>query len=154
MVFLPLTGKYSNFGNKIRKSLDLSILNFGSNDIKLIYVDTGEDFEQNVIKSLFDKLKPKFIISPFTREQLLKIKPLAKKDNLPILTFSNDIAMIENNVWSLGFSPEEQVESVISCALIHGYKRFGIIAPDNLYGKIITKQTIDLISADQKAHMI
>ena len=46
--------------------------------------------------------------------------------------------MVENNVWSLGFSPEEQVESVISCALIHGYKRFGIIAPNNLYGKIIS----------------
>ncbi len=150
IVFLPLTGKYSNFGNKIRKSIDLSILKFGNDAIKIIYFDSGKTVEKEFIINLFDKLKPKFIIGPFTREMLLKIKPLAKKKSLPILTFSNDIAMVENNVWSLGFSPEEQIESVISCALIHGYKKFGIIAPDNLYGKIITRQAINLISVGRK----
>ena len=63
-----------------------------------------------------------------------------------MLTYSNDIAMIENNIWSLGLSPEEQVESVVSCALSHGYKNFGIIAPNNLYGRILTNASIDLIS--------
>ena len=150
IVFLPLTGKYSNFGNKIRKALDLSILNFGQNDLKIIYYDTGKPVDQKKIISLFEKLKPKFVIGPFTREVLLKIKPLAKNNSLPVLTFSNDIAMVENNVWSLGFSPEEQVERVISCALIHGYKKFGIIAPNNLYGKIITSQSRDLINVNKK----
>ena len=150
IVFLPLTGKYSNFGNKIRKSLDLSILNFGNNEIKLIYFDTGKIIDQRLIASLFNELRPKFIIGPFTREVLIKIKPFAKKDNIPILTFSNDIAMVENNVWSLGFSPEEQIQSVISCAIMHGYSKFGIIAPDNLYGKIISREAIDLISISEK----
>ena len=150
IVFLPLTGKYSSFGNKIRKSLDLSILNFGDNKIKLIYFDTGKVVDLELISRLFNVLNPKFIIGPFTREVLLKIKPFAKKDNIPILTFSNDIAMVESNVWSLGFSPEEQVQSVISCALLQGYSKFGIIAPDNLYGKIISRQTIDLISDNKK----
>ena len=58
--------------------------------------------------------------------------------------------MVENNVWSLGFSPEEQIQSVISCALKHGYSKFGIIAPNNLYGKIISRQSTDLISEDKK----
>ena len=82
IVFLPLTGKYSNFGNKIRKSLDLSILNFGNNKIKLIYFDTGKVIDLELISSLFNELNPKFIIGPFTREVLLKIKPFAKKDNI------------------------------------------------------------------------
>ncbi len=150
IVFLPLTGKYSNFGNKIRKSLDLSMLNYGNSQIKLIYFDTGKVIDLELISRLFDVLNPKFIIGPFTREVLLKIKPFAKKDNIPILTFSNDIAMVESNVWSLGFSPEEQVQSVISCALLHGYSKFGIIAPDNLYGKIISGQSVDLISVDKQ----
>ena len=150
IVFLPLTGKYLNFGNKIRKALDLSILNFGNNKIKLIYFDTGKNIDKELLTNLFNKLDPKFIIGPFTREVLLKIKPFAKKNNIPILTFSNDIAMIENNVWSLGFSPEEQIQSVISCAIMHGYSKFGIIAPDNLYGQIISRQSIDLISANKK----
>ena len=150
LVFLPLTEKYSNFGNKIRKALDLSILNFGNNEIKLIYFDTGKIIDKELIASLFNELRPKFIIGPFTREVLIKIKAFAKKDNIPILTFSNDIAMVENNVWSLGFSPEEQIQSVISCAIMHRYSKFGIIAPDNLYGKIISREAIDLISTSKK----
>ena len=150
LVFLPLTGKYSNFGNRIRKSIDLSILNFGNELIKIIYFDTGKKVDEKIINDLFEKLNPRFVIGPFTREVLLKIKPFAKRKSLPILTFSNDIAMVDNNVWSLGFSPEEQVKNVISCALIHGYKKFGIIVPDNLYGKIITTQAIELISTDKQ----
>ena len=150
LVFLPLTGKYSNFGNRIRKSIDLSILNFGNKLIKIIYFDTGKKVDEKIINDLFEKLNPRFVIGPFTREVLLKIKPFAKRKSLPILTFSNDIAMVDNNVWSLGFSPEEQVKNVISCALIHGYKKFGIIVPDNLYGKIITTQAIELISTDKQ----
>ena len=116
---------------------------------KLYILTLAKKIERSVIINLFNTLKPKFIIGPFTREVLLKIKPFAKKKSLPVLTFSNDIAMIENNVWSLGFAPEEQVESVISCALTHGYKRFGLIAPDNLYGKIIVKHATDLISVNK-----
>merc|ERR1711991_209256 len=61
IVFLPLTGKYSSFGNKIRKSLDLSALNYGNSKIKLIYFDTGKVVDLEVISSLFTELNPKFI---------------------------------------------------------------------------------------------
>ncbi len=149
IVFLPLTGQYSKFGDKIRKAIDLSVLQFNHDNKKIIYFDTGDKINDEVIINLFETLRPKFIIGPFKREVLLKIKPLAKKQSLPILTFSNDIAMVENNVWSLGFAPEEQVESVVSCALMHGYKKFGLIAPNNLYGKIIVRHSTDLISVNK-----
>ena len=146
LAFLPLTGSYSNYGVKIRKALDLSVLNFSNDQIKITYFDTAKNFENKVIMKLFNQINPALIIGPFTREMLVNIKPLAKKKSIPILTFSNDIAMVENNIWSLGFSPEEQVESVIKCALIHGYKNFGLVAPDNLYGRVLTNASIDLIS--------
>ena len=146
LAFLPLTGSYSNYGVKIRKALDLSVLNFSNDQIKITYFDTAKKFENRVIIKLFNQINPAFIIGPFRREMLVNIKPLAKKKSIPILTFSNDIAMIENNIWSLGFSPEEQVESVIKCALIHRYRNFGLVAPDNLYGSILTNASADLIS--------
>ncbi len=146
LAFLPLTGFYSNYGIKTRKALDLSILNFGNNKIKIIYFDTGKKINKTTISKLFDNIDPSLILGPFRREILLDIKPIAKSKFIPILTFSNDISLRENNIWSLGFSPEEQVESVISCALSYGYKNFGLVAPDNLYGRIITSASIDLIS--------
>ena len=146
LAFLPLTGPYSNYGVKTRKALDLSILNSANNEIKIIYFDTGKNINDIIISKLLDNINPSLIIGPFRREVLLDIKPIAKSKFIPILTFSNDISLRENNIWSLGFSPEEQVESVISCALSYGYKNFGLVAPDNLYGRILTDASIDLIS--------
>ncbi len=149
LAFLPLTGPYSKYGIKTRKALDLSVLYYGDNEIKIIYIDTGKNIEEKFLRKLFDNINPNFIIGPFRREILLSIKPIAKSKSIPILTFSNDISLRENNIWSLGFSPEEQVESVVSCALRHGFKNFGLVAPDNLYGRILTNTSIDLISGSR-----
>ena len=149
LVFLPLTGNYSNFGVKIRKSIDIAILKFGSNNIRFIYYDTGKGKNEKDLKNLLESISPNLILGPFTREFLLKIKPFSKNNSIPMLTFSNDIAMIENNIWSLGFSPEEQVESVISCALNYGFERFGLIVPNNLYGNIILDTSVELINNDK-----
>ena len=51
LVFLPFTGPYSKFGNKIREGIDLSVLNFGSNEIKTIYFDTGTSFSIEELKN-------------------------------------------------------------------------------------------------------
>ena len=101
------------YGIKIRKALDLSVLNYGDDKIKIIYFDTGKIIDEKIIKKLFNNVNPRIVIGPFRREILLNIKPIAKSKFIPILTFSNDISLIENNIWSLGLSPEEQVESVI-----------------------------------------
>ena len=106
----------------------------------------GKNINEKVIRKLFDNINPSFIIGPFRREILLDIKPLAKRKSIPVLTFSNDTSLREKNIWTLGFSPEEQVRSVISCALSHGYKNFGLIVPDNLYGKVLINASIDLLA--------
>ena len=143
LVFLPFTGSYAKFGNKIRQAIDLSILKLGSDKIKVIYFDTGKNYLLNEIERIFNETKPNIILGPFTREAVLKIKPYAKKNSIPMLTFTNDISLIEQNIWSLGFSPEEQIDSVISCALKKGYKNYGLIVPNNLYGKIILDRSKD-----------
>ena len=145
LVFLPFTGPYSNFALKIRKSLDITILRFGSKNIQIIYFDTGKKNYELNLEKLLDNVDPHLIIGPFTRESLLKIKPFVKSKSVPMFTFSNDIALIEKNIWSFGFSPEEQVDSVFSCALKKGKKKFGLIVPNNLYGNIILERSIGLI---------
>ena len=144
LVFLPFTGPYSNyFGNKIRKAIDLSVIRFGSDNIKVIYFDTGKNYLLKEVESLIQEIKPNLILGPFTRESVLKLKPYVKKNSIPMFAFTNDIALAEKNIWSLGFSPEEQIDSVISCALDKGLKNYGLIVPNNLYGKIILDRSID-----------
>jgi len=149
LALLPFTGSYSKFALKIRKSLDMSILRFGSKNIQIVYFDTGTDNYELNLENIIKTVKPKLIIGPFTRESLLKIKPFAKAESIPVFTFSNDIALIEKNIWSFGFSPEEQIDSIFSCSLRNGSKKFGLIVPKNLYGNIILDRSISLIKTNK-----
>ena len=146
LVFLPFTGPYSNFGSKIRQAIDLSVLRFGSDIIKVIYFDTGTNYLLEDIESIIQKSKPNLVLGPFTRASVLKIKPYVKKKSIPMFAFTNDIALVEENIWSLGFSPEEQIDSVMSCALDKGHKKYGLIVPKDLYGEIILNRSIDNLS--------
>ena len=78
LTLLPLTGKFSNFGRDIRKSLDLSLLQV-DNNIQIIYYDTGKEIDLKKIKNLMEDPQPQIIIGPFTREALLEVKPLIKE---------------------------------------------------------------------------
>jgi len=153
LALLPLTGKYSKFGRDIRKALDLSLLQTAPKNFQIIYYDTGKEIDLEKIKYLKNLISPKIIIGPFTRETLLKVKTVIKEKPVPVITFTNDIAMLENNIWSLGFSPEEQIESVVSCALKNRFKSFGLIVPSNLYGKIIIQSSSDIIKTKKSYYM-
>ncbi|MFL2831029.1 MAG: hypothetical protein ACJZ80_06725 [Candidatus Puniceispirillales bacterium] len=82
LAFLPLTGSYANYGIKIRKALDLSVLNYGNDKVKMIYFDTGKIVNEQIIKKLFNNINPSLVIGPFRREILLNIKPIAKTNYL------------------------------------------------------------------------
>ena len=147
IVFLPFTGPYSNnFGNKIRKAIDLSILRFGTDNINVVYFDTGTNYLLEEVELLIEKIKPEIILGPFTRSSVLKLKPYIKENLIPMFAFTNDIALIEKNIWSLGFSPEEQIDSIIKCSLGKGHKNYGLIVPNDLYGEIILNRAIDNLS--------
>ena len=153
LALLPLTGKYSQFGRDIRKALDLSLLQTAPKNFQITYYDTGKEIDLEKIKYLKNLISPKIIIGPFSRETLLKVKTVIKEKAVPVITFTNDIAMLENNIWSLGFSPEEQIESVVSCALKNRFKSFGLIVPSNLYGKIIIQSSSDIIKTKESYYM-
>ena len=147
IVFLPFTGPYSNnFGNKIRKAIDLSILRFGTDNINVVYFDTGTNYLLEEVELLIEKIKPEIILGPFTRSSVLKLKPYIKENLIPMFAFTNDIALVEKNIWSLGFSPEEQIDSIIKCSLGKGHKNYGLIVPNDLYGEIILNRAIDNLS--------
>tara|TARA_B110000967_G_scaffold143569_1_gene146849 strand:- start:1284 stop:2990 length:1707 start_codon:yes stop_codon:yes gene_type:complete len=147
IVFLPFTGPYSNnFGNKIRKAIDLSILRFGTDNINVVYFDTGTNYLLEEVELLIEKIKPEIILGPFTRASVLKLKPYIKENLIPMFAFTNDIALVEKNIWSLGFSPEEQIDSIIKCSLDKGHKNYGLIVPNDLYGEIILNRAIDNLS--------
>lgn len=140
LVLLPFSNKFRSIGEKIRKSIDLAILQSKNNSIKFVYFNTGDDFNSNDLELVIEKLNPRLLVGPLLRENLIKIKPIINKFKIPVFSFTNDSSLSEKGIWVLGFSPFDQMNKIINYAIKCKKEKIGFISIDNDYGhKIYNK---------------
>ena len=137
LVLLPFSKKYRSIGEKIRRAIDLAVLQSKSNNIKFVYFNTGIDFNSKDIELIIEKLNPKLIIGPLLRENLIKIKPVITDLKIPVFSFTNDSSLSEKGIWVLGFSPFDQINKIIDYAIKCKKEKIGFISVDNNYGRKI-----------------
>ena len=137
LVLLPLSKKYRSIGEKIRKAIDLAVLQSRNKNIKFVYFNTGNNFSSNDLELIIEKIKPRLVLGPLLRENLYKIKPVVNKFNIPVFSFTNDSSLSEKGIWVLGFSPFEQINKIIRYAIKCKKEKIGFISVDNDYGRRI-----------------
>ena len=74
LVLLPFSNKFRSIGEKIRKAVDLAVLQSKNNSIKFVYFNTGKDFNSKDLELVIKKLNPRLLVGPLLRENLIKIK--------------------------------------------------------------------------------
>ncbi len=143
LVLLPFSNKYRSIGKKIRKAIDLAVLQSQDKSIKFVYFNTGNNFNSNELELILQNLKPKLVIGPLLRENLIKIKPIINKFNIPVFSFTNDSSLSERGIWVMGFSPFDQVNKIIDYAIKCKKEKIGYISVDNNYGNKIYDLIVD-----------
>ncbi len=145
LVLLPMSGLYQKFGKSIRQSLELSILESKGKIVQLSYFDTGKNFTSEKILKAVNKNSPSLILGPLLRENIIKIKSINSKIEIPIISFNNDNSLAEKNLWITGFSPQEQVKTMVNYSFSCKKSRFGFIGQKNQYGEMIFNTVNDLL---------
>ena len=62
------------------------------------------------------------------------MKPLLAGRDTPAFAFSNDASAAGDNLWLLGFLPEQNIDRIVSEAIAQGLTRFGALLPEGVYG--------------------
>ena len=98
----------------------------------------------------------KLLIGPVFGTSAKAIAPLAKKANVPVLTFSNDRKIAQSGLWVIGFLPEQNLDRIIAEARAQGLVRFAALIPQTPYGErieaalrpIITRYSGELVQVE------
>jgi len=77
------------------------------------------------------------IIGPLTAQAAIEVAPIARKANVPVLSFSNDRRAAGNGVYLMSFLPVQEVERIVTYAASKGKRRFAALLPDDAYGAVI-----------------
>ena len=139
-IMLPLTGKHYQIGNSLLNASQLALNKTQNKNIKFFVRDTGNG--DNITKNFYSLLNEDvdIILGPIFSKNILKIQPLAKDENIQIITFSNNTKVTQNNLYIFGLTLEDEVQSILEHSTKSENKKLAAILPDNDYGKRIKNE--------------
>ena len=62
------------------------------------------------------------------------VAPIARRGRVPVIAFSNDVAVAGDGVYVMGFTPGQSIERVVDFARGRGATRFAALVPEGVYG--------------------
>jgi len=142
-VVLPLSGKFSNFGIRALKGIEIALgvynkENKESTDLELVIKDTAgipEKTAKSIEELVFDE-NVIAIIGPLLESEMQALD-MVDTLQVPIITFSKreDITLKSDNLFRFFISSREQASTLVSyCTDFLGLNKFAILYPNDRYG--------------------
>lgn len=137
-VLVPLSGKNASLGQAMLKAAQLALFDVGSHNFELLTADTGSTAQgaaSAAQRAIADGAN--LILGPIFAEDVRAVKPVAGPARVPMVAFTTDWTLADNNTYIFGFLPTLQAERVVSYAQSRGLSKLAIIAPQTEYADLI-----------------
>ena len=144
-VILPLSGRASIFGRRVREGLELASGAKGFTKgprVKLIFRDSKGDptTSSYAVKELARNDDVALIIGPMIKEAALSAAREAQRLSIPIITLTKerDITNIGSYVFRNFLTNPDEIRSLVRYVIqAKGLSRFVVLYPDDAYGKVM-----------------
>lgn len=132
-LLVPLTGPNAGVGESIANAANMAVLDTGGERLRVTTYDTGTGAAAAAQRALADGNK--LILGPLLSEDVQAVAGPARRANVPIIAFSNDVGVAGQGVYVLGFNPAQSIERVIRYARAKGMTSFAGLVPSGTYGQ-------------------
>ena len=140
-MFLPLSGKYQYLGQSIIDAVQLALYELRADDITFQAIDVGSDHlsAKEAMRDI-DFKDIDIILGPVFKEQVKVVHKYARQENLIMITYSNDLDLInKSGIYIFDIVPYQQIKKVVAYASNNKYSNLYSVAPENKYGDLIKK---------------
>lgn len=134
-LLVPLGGPAAALGRDLLDAAQLALFEAPGADLLLLPRDTGGSAEgaRAAARELV-AAGAELVIGPLFAASAVAAAPIVRERGVALLSFSNDASVATGDLFVLGWRPEEQVERIVRHALDQGWRRLGLLAPDDGYG--------------------
>ena len=135
-LLLPLTGANRPLGQAMLNASQLALFDQADPAIEFLPRDTGSTpgGAAEAARSAIAE-GARALAGPLTLAETAAAAGPARAARAPLMAFTSDAAQAGNGVWVLGTTPAEQAERVANAAAAAGARRFGLLAPDDEFGR-------------------
>lgn len=135
-LLLPLSGANRPLGQAMLNAAQLALFDQNDPGIEFLPRDTSSTpsgAAQAAQSALGEGARA--LAGPLTLTETAAVAGQARASGAPVMAFTSDAAQAGGGVWVLGSTPAEQADRVASAAAEAGARRFGLIAPDDEFGR-------------------
>ncbi|MDB5372071.1 MAG: hypothetical protein JWP04_713 [Belnapia sp.] len=135
-LLLPLSGANRPLGQAMLNAAQLALFDQADPAIEFLPRDTAST-SAGAAEAARSALREgaRALAGPLTLTETAAAAGPARAANAPMMAFTSDAAQAGNGVWVLGTTPAEQAERVANAAAEAGARRFGLLAPDDEFGR-------------------
>jgi ABC-type branched-subunit amino acid transport system substrate-binding protein len=133
-VLVPTSGANAGVGQSIANAANLALLDAGGERIRITVYDTARGGAEAAANQALADGNGLFL-GPLLAEDVRAVAPVARRADVPVISFSNDSSVAGNGVYLMGFTPGQSIARVVGHARSVGLERFGALAPANVYGR-------------------
>lgn len=141
---LPLSGPFSIYGEEVLKGIELGLGmrwdQTAQTGLELLIRDTKGEPEEALaaLENLVIDEKIMAIIGPVSSKAAMAVAKKAQEMGVPIIALTQREGIVEEGemIFRNFLTPSQEVEGLLDVAMGQmGLKRFGILYPDNAYGR-------------------
>ena len=140
-MLLPLTGKSEKIADDLRNAGILAQFELAPENYELSFYDTKgteegakEAFHQAMNENM------QMILGPLFAKEVSAIRSLARKNDIPVISFTSDADVLSDGVYSMALTIQNQTERIIRFACEKNAKKLAIMAPDDKAGDLAIDQ--------------
>jgi len=132
-LLVPLSGPNAGVGQSIANAATMALIDTGNKSVRMTTYDTAPGATAAAGKALADGNQ--LFLGPLLSEDAAAVMPAARKAHVPVISYSNDVAVAGNGLFVMGFSPAQSIDRVIRFARTKGIHRFAALVPTGVYGR-------------------
>lgn len=149
-LLVPLSGAQSELGKSLLKASQMAIFDGGATDITLMPIDTrGTPEGASLAAQKALDQNAQMILGPVFSKEVGAVKSIAASRQIPVISFTTDMAVLGGGAYSLGFMPAQQVERILNFAASQGMDTIITITPTTDYGRIVDQTVQGVVQKGQ-----
>lgn len=142
-VLLPLSGDAASAGQGLKNATMLALEDMNNPNLILQFYDTqGTSEGARVAAENALNQQVKLIIGPLMASSVEAISNQTRNRGVPVVAFSTNESVLQNQVYTLGLLIEEQVNRIVGYAATKGRSKFALLLPDNSTGLAVAKAAV------------
>lgn len=132
-LLVPLSGANAGVGRSIANATMLALLDTQNRSVRITNYDTATGASAAAQRAIAEGAQ--LIIGPLLAENVRQVTPIARAAGVPVLSFSNDMALAGSGAYVMGYIPAQSIERVVDYARSQGVTSFAGLVPNGLYGE-------------------